>query len=141
MTQKTFSSREIAQIKRTAQNVAPLTIKRDKVLAKVKELYAELETLDAQIDAWETAVKAMTGGYPTNELVSRVVTETTKEDGKTVKTTTFVLKYPETVVPPFGMCEDNTACEPVTDSLYNPDSDEPFNGDSGSAMTEGEQIE
>lgn len=138
MTQKTFSSREIAQIKRTAQNVAPLTVKRDKVLAKVKELYAELETLDAQIDAWETAVKAMTGGYTTNELVSRVVTETTKEDGKTVKTTTFVLKYPETVIPQFGMCEDNTAGEPTTDSLYNPDSNEPSCSDSCSAMADGE---
>lgn len=138
MTQKTFSSREIAQIKRTAQNVAPLTVKRDKVLAKVKELYVELETLDAQIDAWETAVKAMTGGYTTNELVSRVVTETTKEDGKTVKTTTFVLKYPETVIPPLDMCEDNTACGPTTDSLYNPDSNEPLNGDSCSAMADGE---
>lgn len=138
MTQKTFSSREIAQIKRTAQNVAPLTVKRDKVLAKVKELYVELESLDAQIDAWETAVKAMTGGYTTNELVSRVVTETTKEDGKTVKTTTFALKYPETVIPPFGMCEDNAACEPTTDSLYNPDSNESLVDDSRSTMADGE---
>lgn len=138
MTQKTFSSREIAQIKRTAQNVAPLTVKRDKVLAKVKELYAELETLDAQIDAWETAVKAMTGGYTTNELVSRVVTETTKEDGKTVKTTTFVLKYPETVIPPFGMCEDNAAYGSTTDSLYNPDSNESLIDDSRSTMADGE---
>lgn len=138
MTQKTFSSREIAQIKRTAQNVAPLTVKRDKVLAKVKELYAELETLDTQIDAWETAVKAMTGGYTTNELVSRVVIETTKEDGKTVKTTTFVLKYPETVIPPFGVCEDNTACEPTTDSSYNPDADEPLDASINPVMVDGE---
>lgn len=138
MTQKTFSSREIAQIKRTAQNVAPLTVKRDKVLAKAKELYVELESLDAQIDAWETAVKAMTGGYTTNELVSRVVTETTKEDGKTAKTTTFVLKYPETVIPPFGMCEDNTACEPMTDPLHNPDSNEPLDASINPVMVDGE---
>lgn len=99
MTQKTFSSREIAQIKRTAQNVAPLVAKRDKVLTKVKELYGELETLDTQIDAWETAVKAMTNGFTTNDLVDRVVNETTTADGKVVKTVSYVLKFPETVVP------------------------------------------
>ena len=125
MTQKTFSSREIAQIKRTAQNVAPLTVKRDKVLAKVKELYAELESLDAQIDAWETAVKAMTGGYTTNELVSRVVTETIKEDGKPVKTTTFILKYPDTVIPPVvePCCAEECCCE---DESFNPDAVDPM---------------
>lgn len=138
MTQKTFTSREIAQIKRTAQNVAPLTAKRDKVLTKVRELYAELETLDAQIDAWETAVKAMTGGYTTNELVSRVVTETTKEDGKTVKTTTFILKYPETVIPLSNMCENDPGCVDETCCLCTPDYNGPIDGDSSPAMVDGE---
>lgn len=96
---KTFTTREIAQIKRTAQNVAPIVAKRDRVLAKVKELYTEIEALDAQIDAWETAVKAMTNGFTTNDLVDRVVNETTTAEGKVVKTVTYVLKFPETVVP------------------------------------------
>lgn len=96
---KTFTTREIAQIKRTAQNVAPIVAKRDRILAKVKGLYTELETLDAQIDAWETAVKAMTNGFTTNDLVDRVVNETTTAEGKVVKTVTYVLKFPETVVP------------------------------------------
>lgn len=96
---KTFTTREIAQIKRTAQNVAPIVAKRDRVLAKVRELYAEIEALDAQIDAWETAVKIMTGGFTTKDLVDRVVNETTAADGKVVKTVTYVLKFPETVVP------------------------------------------
>ena len=140
MTQKTFSSREIAQIKRTAQNVAPLTVKRDKVLAKVKELYVELESLDAQIDAWETAVKAMTGGYTTNELVSRVVTETTKEDGKPVKTTTFILKYPDTVIPPVvEQCSTEGCC--CNDEPFNPETCDPMGFISDTAMADGEQIE
>lgn len=96
---KTFTTREIAQIKRTAQNVAPIVAKRDRVLAKVRELYAEIETLEAQIDAWETAVKAMTNGFTTKDLVDRVVNETTTADGKAVKTVTYVLKFPDTVVP------------------------------------------
>lgn len=96
---KTFTTREIAQIKRTAQNVAPIVAKRDRVLAKVRALYTELEALNAQIDAWETAVKAMTNGFTTNDLVDRVVNETTTAEGKVVKTVTYVLKFPDTVVP------------------------------------------
>ena len=96
---KTFTTREIAQIKRTAQNVAPIVAKRERVYAKIKSLYTELEVLDAQIDAWETAVKAMTNGFTTNDLVDRVVNETTTAEGKVVKTVTYVLKYPETVIP------------------------------------------
>lgn len=96
---KTFTTREIAQIKRTAQNVAPIVAKRERVYGKIKALYTELEVLDAQIDAWETAVKAMTNGFTTNDLVDRVVTETTTADGKVVKTVTYVLKFPDTVVP------------------------------------------
>lgn len=96
---KTFTTREIAQIKRTAQNVAPIVAKRERVYAKIKSLYTELEVLDAQIDAWETAVKAMTNGFTTNDLVDRVVNETTTAEGKVVKTVTYVLKFPDTVVP------------------------------------------
>lgn len=96
---KTFTTREIAQIKRTAQNVAPIVAKRERVYARIKTLYTELEVLDAQIDAWETAVKAMTNGFTTNDLVDRVVNETTAADGKVVKTVTYVLKFPDTVVP------------------------------------------
>lgn len=97
---KTFSTREIAQLKRTAQNVAPMVAKREKLYAKVKELYKEMEVLDAQIDAWESGTKIMTGGYTTSDLVSRVVKEVTADDGKVTKTVSFVLKYPDTVLPP-----------------------------------------
>ena len=97
---KTFSTREIAQLKRTAQNVAPMVAKREKLYTKVKELYKEMEVLDAQIDAWESGTKIMTGGYTTSDLVSRVVKEVTADDGKVTKTVSFVLKYPDTVLPP-----------------------------------------
>jgi 2-succinyl-5-enolpyruvyl-6-hydroxy-3-cyclohexene-1-carboxylate synthase len=123
---KTFTTREIAQIKRTAQNVAPIVAKRDRVLAKVKELYKELETLDAQIDAWETAVKAMTNGFTTNDLVDRVVNETTTAEGKVVKTVTYVLKFPDTVVPAESPVETSSipfdGCPmPVDECLGEPD--------------------
>lgn len=104
---KTFSTREIAQLKRTAQNVAPMVAKREKLYAKVKELYKEMEVLDAQIDAWESGTKIMTGGYTTSDLVSRVVKEVTADDGKVTKTVSFVLKYPDTVLPPEETIELN----------------------------------
>lgn len=104
---KTFSIREIAQLKRTAQNVAPMVAKREKLYTKVKELYKEMEVLDAQIDAWESGTKIMTGGYTTSDLVSRVVKEVTADDGKVTKTVSFVLKYPDTVLPPEETIELN----------------------------------
>lgn len=100
---KTFSTREIAQLKRTAQNVAPMVAKKNKIKNKMEELQAELELVQLQIDAWEGATKAMTGGYTTEDLIDRVVENTGKQDkdGKDIKVTKFVLKYPDTVVPPF----------------------------------------
>ena len=121
---KTFSTREIAQLKRTAQNVAPMVAKREKLYAKVKELYKEMEVLDAQIDAWESGTKIMTGGYTTSDLVSRVVKEVTADDGKVTKTVSFVLKYPDTVLPPEETIElnpeDAIELPEVTETPWNP---------------------
>lgn len=124
---KTFSTREIAQLKRTAQNVAPMVAKREKLYTKVKELYKEMEVLDAQIDAWESGTKIMTGGYTTSDLVSRVVKEVTADDGKVTKTVSFVLKYPDTVLPPEETIELNSE-----DSIELPEVGEtPWNPENG----------
>ena len=121
---KTFSTREIAQLKRTAQNVAPMAAKREKLYTKIKELYKEMEILDAQIDAWESGTKIMTGGYTTSDLVSRVVKEVTADDGKVTKTVSFVLKYPDTVLPPEETIElnpeDAIELPEVTETPWNP---------------------
>lgn len=87
---KNLGKREIAQLKRTAQNVAPLVIKKNKIQEKISQLYVEYDLIKAQIDAWETATKAMTGGYTTEDLVDRVIEN---------NVTKYVLKYPDTVVP------------------------------------------
>lgn len=124
---KTFTAREIAQIKRTAQNVYPIVAKRDRILTKVKALYDDLSVLDAQIDAWEMGVKAMTGGYTTTQLVDRVV-------DPEANTTKFVLKYPDTITPPVedicveccteGMPDVVLAKRPVDTTILNV----PFDG-------------
>ena len=45
---KEFSKFEIATIKRTAQNVAPLVRRKNKIKEKMDELYAELQQLETQ---------------------------------------------------------------------------------------------
>ena len=109
---KTFSTREIAQLKRTAQNVAPIVAKKHKLISKIEELQEEIKLVQAQIDAWEGATKAMTGGYTTEDLIDRVVENTGKQDkdGKDIKVTKFVLKYPDTVVP-CPVCPAQATCE------------------------------
>lgn len=87
---KQLSKREIAQLKRTAQNVAPLVTKKYKILEKAEMLRKEYESIEAQIDAWETATKEMTGGYTSEQLIKRVIEN---------NVTKYVLRYPDTIYP------------------------------------------
>lgn len=101
--EKKFSKLQIAAIKRTAQNVAQFTTKKERLDAKIAELEAEKKSLQPMIDAFQGPIKEMTGGYTTEDLVQREVIKTGKLDSKTGKEiiqTRFVLKYPETVIPP-----------------------------------------
>lgn len=99
---KKFTKIEIAVIKRTAQNVAQFTTKKEKLDAKIAELEAEKAALQPTIDAFQGPIKEMTGGYTTEDLVKREVVKTGKFDNKTGKEilqTKYLLKYPETVIP------------------------------------------
>lgn len=102
MEKKEFSKFFIASLKRTAQNVQPLVRRKTKLLTQIEEMREELCSLQAQIDGYQIPIKEVTGGYTTEDLVERVVTETTKldKDGKPIKMTQYVLKYPDTIVPP-----------------------------------------
>lgn len=120
---KEFSKFEIATIKRTAQNVAPLVRRKNKIKEKMDELYAELQQLETQQTQWEQAIVTMTGGYTTEDLVDKVVetTNSVDKEGNPVKVTKYVLKYPDTVVPvreevleEVKESEDMHYAEPVT---------------------------
>lgn len=102
MEEKKFSKFFIASLKRTAQNVNPLIRRKNKLLAEIAEMREELCSIQAQIDGYQIPIKEATGGFTTEDLVERVVTETAKfdKDGKPVKMTQYVLKYPDTIVPP-----------------------------------------
>jgi hypothetical protein len=98
---KEFSKFEIATIKRTAQNVAPLVRRKTKIKEQIAKLQEEYDLLNTQQLQWEQAIVTMTGGYTTEDLVDKVIetTNSVDKDGNPVKVTKYVLKYPDTVVP------------------------------------------
>ncbi len=113
---KTFSKIEISVIKSTAKNVAPFITKKAKVdvqIAATKEkiqkmLEEKLQKLEAEkagyqsiIDSMNQAVKQITGGYTTEDLVdvTKEGTGQMGDNGKEIMKTVYSLKYPETVIP------------------------------------------
>jgi metal-dependent amidase/aminoacylase/carboxypeptidase family protein len=122
MEEKKFSKIEISVIKSAAKNAAPYVAKKQKIDAQIKEveekvaeqikkrveekvakLEAEKAGYDAIINSLNASVKQITGGYTTEDLVETKKEATGNMDPKTGKEifkTVYVLKYPETVVPP-----------------------------------------
>ena len=94
---KKFSKFEIAAIKRTAASVNKYVERKKKLLAQQDSINAELESISTMLNTWEEPIKQMTGGYTTEDLVTKHVITTDKSQA--IK---FELKYPETVVP----CDD-----------------------------------
>ena len=61
---------QMAAVKRTAQNTKKLVSKREKINAQMRELAAELVSINNQIDAWESPIKAMTGGWTSEQCIA-----------------------------------------------------------------------
>lgn len=72
MTQITV--KQLAAVKRTAMNVAPLVSKKARLQKKIDDLYVEIESLNKQIDAQQGYVKEVSGGLTTEQLVTRTET-------------------------------------------------------------------
>ena len=128
MEKKEFSKFFVGTLKRTAQNVSPLVIKKQKLLAKKNEIDSELEFIQEQIEQYEAPIKKVTGGYGTEDLIERVVEATDKTDknGNVVKVTKWNLRYPETIVPPTENAEPAMSAEEpdtqvVTESIKDTD--------------------
>ncbi len=98
---KKFRKFEIATIKRTAQSVNPMVSKKAKLKEQIDALQTEYAQLDTMQEQYEASIKTMTGGYGTEDLVEKVIETTSAVDknGKPIKVTKYVLKYPETVIP------------------------------------------
>lgn len=91
MTRTTISVRDVARLKRNAQNVYPLVAQREKLSAKIAELSEELTKVNGQIEATETGSRLITGGVNSMDLIQRVVITTDKTDknGAPIKVTKF----------------------------------------------------
>ena len=139
MEKKNFSKIEIAVIKRTAQNVAQFVTKKEKLNAKIAELEAEKASLQPIIDSFQGPIKEMTGGYTTEDLVTREVVHTGKMDSKTGKEilqTRYILKYPDTVVPVNEAAQEEVIEEQVIEDaeaqVVAEENADPFNEESWS---------
>lgn len=100
--ERKFNSRDIARIKRTAQNISEYVVKKERLQSQIVDLQAQIDQLQAMIDLESASTKTWTGGWGPEDLVKRVVVPTDKVDknGKIIKNTKFELIYPDTVIPP-----------------------------------------
>lgn len=120
---KKFSKFEIATIKRTAQSVNPMVSKKAKLKEQIEALQAEYDQLDTIQEQYEASIKTMTGGYGTEDLVEKVIETTSAVDknGKPIKITKYVLKYPETVIPVAAENIEGAIIEQVDDTETAPE--------------------
>ena len=88
---RTLTIRQMATVKRVAQNVNPLVVKKNKIAAKIDELNAEYNALTEEIEGHEMGIKSLTGGYVSEDLVVKKVEDTGKvdKDGKPIKVTKY----------------------------------------------------
>ena len=129
MAKKEFSKFFVACLKRTAQNVYPLVRRKTKLIKEINAAQQEIESLQAQIDGYQVPIKEQTGGYSTEDLITREVVETGKVDknGKAVKSTVYRLTYPETIIPEVSdevvsdeeeeVAAANPACDEIIDNI------------------------
>ena len=119
---KKFSKFEIATIKRTAQSVNPMVSKKAKLKEQIDALQAEYDQLDTMQEQYEASIKTMTGGHGTEDLVEKVIETTSAVDknGKPIKVTKYVLKYPETVIPVTAEDIEGATAEQVDDTETAP---------------------
>ena len=88
-------------MKRTAQNVEQFVAKKNRLVAQINKIQAELDEVNNMIELTDAPTVAMTG-YHSEEIIKKVVTPTDKLDknGNVIKMTTFEFIYPDTIIPP-----------------------------------------
>lgn len=88
---KIISVRQFATIKRVAQNVNPLVVKKNKLMDKINAIREEIEDLNEEILGHEMGVRALTGGLVSEDLIVKKVEDTGKvdKDGRPIKITKY----------------------------------------------------
>jgi hypothetical protein len=108
MNDKILNSRELAQIRRIAQNVDDNFQKVTKMNEKIAELTAQRDELQKDIDEMEAPVMRKTGGYKSTDIYKKVIipqfnedgTPKTDKNGRQLKVTKYTLRYEDTILPP-----------------------------------------
>ena len=142
--EKKLNQMQLGIVKRIAQNVNGNFEKVAKLNEKIEALVEERDTLQTMIDEMEAPVVRMTGGYKSTDLYDKVIVPQFNEDGtpkvneKTgyqVKTTKYVLKYPDTILPP--VVEESVeetveaaSAEEVEETVVTDPSESVFGGES-----------
>lgn len=72
---KKLSRFEVAQIKRTAQNVKMMRIRRKRLTEKRDALNTELDMLNQSIEVFEAPIRIITGGLSSEEYLNRETVE------------------------------------------------------------------
>lgn len=88
---KELTIRQMASIKRVAQNVNPLVTKKNKIISKLNELREEYDSVCNEINSHEMGVISLTGGFTSEYLVEKRIEDTGKIDkeGKPIKVTKY----------------------------------------------------
>ena len=113
MNEKILNNRELAQVKRIAQNVDADYQKVCKLNEKIVELSKERDELQQGIDEQEAPVIRKTGGFKSTDIYVKTIipqfnpdgTPKTDKDGRQLKVTRYILQYPDTIVP-VGLPDD-----------------------------------
>ena len=89
---KKLTVRNFAALKRIAQNVNPLVVKKNRMLAQPKKILLAVKELEEEIKGYEAGVVALTGGYQSEALVTKVVENTGKvdKDNAPIKVTKYI---------------------------------------------------
>ena len=123
MNDKNLNNRELAIIKRIAQNVDADFQKVCKLETKIKELTAEANEISKSIEEMEAPVVRMTGGYKSTDIFKKTIipqfnedgSPKTDKDGRQLKVTKYVLRYKDSILPPANSSEN-----PVEESSEEP---------------------
>lgn len=88
---KTITVRQMAAIKRVAQNVNPLVTKKNKLMEKIISIREEIESLNDEILGHEVGVRTLTGGLVSEDLIVKKIETTNKTDknGNPIKVTKY----------------------------------------------------
>ena len=106
MSEKILNARELAQVKRIAQNVDADYQSVCKINEKIKELTAQRDSLQQGIDEMEAPVIRKTG-FKSTDIYTKVIVPQMNEDGtakvdkngRPIKVTRYILRYPDTIIP------------------------------------------